>query len=108
MKDASDMVIAHLRVHVRDEDGEGVSEQQQVLLAHAQRLLRQARLSDVMALAEDAADLACGVGHGLVDEVEKAFLRLGVGARLKADRDVVSDEPLACRVDLIKQLQKKP
>ena len=73
------MVIAHLRVHVRGEHGEGVNEQQQFLLARAQRLLRQVRLSDVMALVEDAADLACGVGHGLVDEVEKAFLGLGVG-----------------------------
>ena len=103
MKDATDTVIAHLRVHVRGEHGEAVNEQQ-FLLARAQRLLRQVRLSDVMALVEDAADLACGVGHGLVDEVEKAFLGLGVGGRLGADLDVVGDEPLTCPVDLIKQL----
>ena len=58
MKDATNTVIAHLRVHVRGEHGEAVNEQQQFLLARAQRLLRQVRLSDVMALVEDAADLA--------------------------------------------------
>ena len=64
------------------------------------------RLGDVVALTEDAGDPAGLVPHRLVDEVEEALLRGSHQARLKTDRQVMGDEALTGRIDLVEPLEE--
>jgi hypothetical protein len=48
-----------------------------------------------MAATEDPGHAAELVPHGFVDEVEEAFLRLGIGRAPETSRNVMGDKALA-------------
>ena len=71
-----------------------------------QPLLRSALLGHVVALGEDAGDLAVGILDWLVDEIDVSPLGLAVRAALDEQRLLTPDERLAGAKDVVEQVEE--
>ena len=73
----------------------------QLLAGALQRLLRQHLGGDIMALAEDAADLLVLAEHRLENEIHIVTLGLAAGLRAHAHGDVAADIGPPGDIDLL-------
>ncbi len=81
-------------------------EEAQALLVFTQRQVGPGTLGDIVALDEDAADVAIDIGDRLEDEIQHAvFFRCAAGA-LQTDVNAGTDEGLAAAVDPVEDFDE--
>lgn len=100
-----DLVVAPLHPAIRRRRPhmcrQGLGERPETVLVFAGRLLRPAKLRDVLALHENAIDHSVLIADRLIDEIEKALFRLGAFGGLENDARAIGAIRRTRPVDLV-------